>query len=329
VAGARGPQWAGSRASRQRSGWICLLPGATGSGLINQGWKDSNDSIFHADGTLAHGAIAVVEVQDIPSAAYAPWPCWPTNAATASRGPLAQAREEFAQRRRAAFLDGGCGILRAGARRRWKALPRARLKSGHLLYTGLASRKRGAPRHRRAAFARAQFGWGIRTLARDEVRYNPMSYHNGSVWPHDGASVLPVLRGMATRGRGQADERFVRSGGALRHAAAGTLLRVSRAPGGPPIAYPVACLPQAWSSGAPFMMLQACLGLSRRWFARRNPRGSSMLPIGIDQLELRHIKVGDATTDIVFQRVGERVVAFPRGKARRHSPLHPRIERKA
>jgi glycogen debranching enzyme len=88
----------------------------------------------------------------------------------------------------------------------------------------------------------------------------------------------------------------------------------SRTRGAPPIAYPVACLPQAWAAGAPFMMLQACLGLRVDGPKREIHVIRPSLPNGIDQVELRHMRVGDVATDIVFQRVGERVVAFPRGR---------------
>jgi glycogen debranching enzyme len=95
----------------------------------------------------------------------------------------------------------------------------------------------------------------------------------------------------------------------------------ARTHGAPPIAYPVACLPQAWAAGAPFMMIQAGLGLRVDGQKREIHVDRPALPYGIDQIELRHVHVGDVSTDIVFQRVGERVVAFPRGRHASAIPL--------
>jgi glycogen debranching enzyme len=142
------------------------------------------------------------------------------------------------------------------------------------------------------------------------------------VWPHDGAICASGFARYGDR------DGVVRLMSGLFEAAVRFDMRLPelfcgfpRAPGGPPIAYPVACLPQAWSSGAPFMMLQACLGLRVDGLRGEIHVDRPMLPIGIDHLELCHVKIGDATTDIVFQRVGERIVAFPRGKSPGAIPL--------
>jgi glycogen debranching enzyme len=313
--------WIENERESDPDGFVCYR--ATGSGLINQAWKDSNDSIFHADGTLAHGAIAVVEVQGYAFAAY-------------------RAMAMLADRRRdsesAARWRKRAETLRSAVEQKfWMedvgfyALARdgdgqpCRVRAsnpGHLLYTGLASRKRARRVTEELLSPALCSGWGIRTLARNEVRYNPMSYHNGSVWPHDGAICASGFARYGDR------DGVVRLMSGLFEAAVRFDMRLPelfcgfpRAPGGPPIAYPVACLPQAWSSGAPFMMLQACLGLRVDGLRGEIHVDRPMLPIGIDHLELRHVKIGDATTDIVFQRVGERIVAFPRGKSPGAIPL--------
>jgi glycogen debranching enzyme len=186
---------------------------------------------------------------------------------------------------------------------------------GHLLFTGLPAGRRARQVGDQIMSPAMNSGWGIRTLSTGTARYNPMSYHNGSVWPHDVALCAAGL------GRYGQREPVVRLLTAMFEAAIHFEMRLpelfcgfARMHGAPPIAYPVACLPQAWAAGAPFMMIEACLGLrvdgQRHEIHVDRPR----LPNGIDQLELRHVSVGDVSTDIVFQRVGERVVAFPRGR---------------
>jgi glycogen debranching enzyme len=158
-------------------------------------------------------------------------------------------------------------------------------------------------------------GWGIRTLARGEPRYNPMSYHNGSVWPHDTAL---CIAGMARYGvrdgvamlLSDMFETAVRFGMRLPELFCG----FERRPGEPPIAYPVACLPQAWASGSVFMMLQACLGLQIDGWRGEIHVDRPRLPAGIDQVTIRSLAVGDATVDLTFQRIGERVAVYPESR---------------
>jgi glycogen debranching enzyme len=188
---------------------------------------------------------------------------------------------------------------------------------GHLLFVGLPTAERGADVTRRLLAADFFSGWGVRTLATGEARYNPMSYHNGSVWPHDTAI---CAMGMSRYGE---RDGVVRLTAALFETAASFELRLPellcgfpRGPGEPPVGYPVACLPQAWAAGAVFMALQACLGLSvsgsRGEISIVDPR----LPIGIDQLMIRSIRVGAESVDLAFQRMGDRVAVTTPGRTR-------------
>jgi glycogen debranching enzyme len=193
---------------------------------------------------------------------------------------------------------------------------------GHLLFTGLPAGRRARQVGDQLMSPAINSGWGIRTLATGTVRYNPMSYHNGSVWPHDVALCAAGL------GRYGHRETVVGLLSAMFEAAIHFEMRLpelfcgfARSHGAPPIAYPVACLPQAWAAGAPFMMIQACLGLRVDGQRREIHVDRPALPYGIDQVELRHVRVGEVSTDIVFQRVGERVVAFPRGRHASAVPL--------
>jgi glycogen debranching enzyme len=182
---------------------------------------------------------------------------------------------------------------------------------GHLLYTGLPRRKRARQVIRQLSSAAFDGGWGIRTLANEQARYNPMSYHDGSVWPHD---VAMGAAGMAQYGE-RAD--VVRLVGETFEAATYFGMRLPelfcgfpRRTGEPPVAYPVACMPQAWAAGTMFMLMQACLGVEidgRRGIVHvRRPR----LPQGIDRLVVNGLDVGGAQLDLGFERIGGRVVTF-------------------
>ena len=313
--------WIENEQANDPDGFVCYRPNA--AGLINQAWKDSNDSIFHADGTLAKGPIAVVEVQGYAFAAFR------AMAALAEKRRDSEAAARW--RKRAVALRNAVearfwmddlsyyAIARDGEGRPCRV--RAS-NPGHLLYTGLPANRRARHVCEQLPSPALNSGWGIRTLATGTARYNPMSYHNGSVWPHD---VAICAAGLGRYGQRDSVTRLLT---ALFEAANHFEMRLPelfcgflRTHGAPPIAYPVACLPQAWAAGAPFMMLQACLGLRIDGQKREIHVIRPALPNGIDYVELRHVRVGDVSTDIVFQRVGERVVAFPRGRNASAIPL--------
>jgi glycogen debranching enzyme len=147
-------------------------------------------------------------------------------------------------------------------------------------------------------------GWGIRTVAATEPHYNPMSYHNGSIWPHDNAL---IALGFARYGFQEAVARVFTG---LFDAASYMDLRrlpelycgFQRRRGRGPTLYPVACAPQAWASGAPFLLLQASLGLQfdpgQGQIRLRNPR----LPDFLNEVVLRNLTLGDASVDLAVRR---------------------------
>jgi glycogen debranching enzyme len=177
---------------------------------------------------------------------------------------------------------------------------------------GAAAPERAARVAAQLLSAEFECGWGVRTLALGEVRFNPMSYHNGSVWPHDTAL---ALAGMARYGERAGVARVLCD---LFHAARYFDMRMpelfcgfGKEPGEPPIAYPVACMPQAWAAGSAFMMLQASLGLSIDAEAKVVRLVRPMLPSGVDRMSLDGLEVGDGTVDLMFQRLGEGVAVTP------------------
>ena len=141
-----------------------------------------------------------------------------------------------------------------------------------------------------------------------------MSYHNGSVWPHDTAL---CAAGMAHYGDKRAAARLL---SLLFRASAHFDMRLpelycgfQRRTGEPPVGYPVACLPQAWSSGAVFMLLAACLGVTIDGSSGIIHVDRPELPAELNRLVVERLAVGTATVDLVFERVGDRVTAAPLG----------------
>jgi glycogen debranching enzyme len=188
--------------------------------------------------------------------------------------------------------------------------------AGHLLFSGLPSPERARLVTRRMLTAEFRSGWGLRTLAKGQARFNPMSYHNGSVWPHDTAM---AAAGMARYGERRAVAMLL---GEIYGAAAHFQLRLPelfcgfiRETGEPPIAYPVACLPQAWAAGSVFLMLQAALGLSIDAPEQLVEIADPTLPPGVDRLSVTRLRVGDGVIDLHFQRLDGQVVVMPRERS--------------
>ncbi len=274
-------------------------------GLIQQGWKDSHDSVFHADGSFAEGPIALCEVQ---AYAYAARLAGSELARALGEEALANELIEKARLLRERFdtqfwcqemglyalaLDGNKQACRVRAS-----------NAGHCLFTGMARPERVAAITKALGDETFFTGWGVRTLADREVRYNPMAYHNGSVWPHDNAL---LAMGFAAH---PAKELALRIFTAQLEASA--YFESSRLPelfcgfrrrdGKAPTSYPVACSPQAWSAGAVFMMLQACLGLTVDANIGQITFRYPQLPPSIERIAIRGLTVGAGSVDLTLYR---------------------------
>ena len=274
-------------------------------GLIQQGWKDSNDSVFHADGQIAEAPIALCEVQGYVYAAkmaaariYSTWEDEHRKTALENEAAHLQARFEQAfwcdeLSTYAIALDGE------------KKPCRVRTSNpGHCLYTGIASAEKANLVAHTLVSHEFFSGWGIRTVGAHESRYNPLSYHNGSVWPHDNAM---IAAGMARYDFREFAGRVLMS--LLDLSSAVELQRlpelicgVERRAGQGPTLYPVACSPQAWAAGAVFMLLQACLGISIDAKKRRVVFDRPYLPQGIPQLSISDLRVEDCRIGLFLER---------------------------
>jgi glycogen debranching enzyme len=279
-------------------------------GLVNQGWKDSGDSVFHADSTLAEGPIALCEVQGYVFDAKRKAAILAT---ALGHTQLAVALDRQAQELRARFEQtfwcerlGTYALALDGEKR---PLCVRTSNAGHALYSAIASPER-AQRLADTLVSSASFcGWGIRTVAAGERRYNPMSYHNGSVWPHDNAliaaglsrykhkaAVLRIMQGMYDTSRYMDFHRLPE-----------LFCGFDQRPDEAPTQYPVACNPQAWAAGAVFMLLQACLGLSIRANPARVRFYYPSLPDFVREIHIENLRIGDARISLTIARYREAV----------------------
>jgi len=275
------------------------------SGLVNQGWKDSYDAIFHEEGRMAEGPIALCEVQGYVyaakqhAAALASALGHPA-ISTALSQQAAALREKF----EAAFWCEDLStyaLALDGAKRPCRVVAS---NAGHALLTGIADPTR-ARRVAQTLLGAACFsGWGVRTAGVSAARYNPMSYHNGSVWPHDNAmialglaryglktEVLKIFRGLF-EAAGYMDLRR------LPELFCGFPWRRLNAP----TLYPVACIPQAWASAAVFALVQASLGIGFDRGAGEIRFDHPTLPEFLDELHLRGLQTKHGTADVLLRR---------------------------
>ena len=276
-------------------------------GLVNQGWKDWSDAIFHEDGQLAEGPIALCEVQ---AYVYGAKRHAARLAAALDRSVAAAALRQQAEKLREKFEAAfWCEELSTyalaldGAKRPCRVVSS---NAGHALLTRIAHPER-ARRVADTLLGPLCFsGWGVRTVARSAARYNPISYHNGSVWPHDNAvialglaryglktGVLRILKGLF-QAAGYMDLRRLPElfcGFAWRQLTAPTL-------------YPVACAPQAWASATIFALMQASLGLRFEQSGDEIRFEHPMLPDFIDELHLRGLRGRQGEVDLLVRRYG-------------------------
>jgi glycogen debranching enzyme len=280
------------------------------AGLDNQGWKDSQDSIFHRNGNLADGPIALCEVQGYVYAAKKA----AAEAATAlGHDGRATQLVQQAERLRSRFLEAfWCDDLDTFALALDGSKRPCRVRTsnaGHCLLTGIASDEQ-ARRLARTLLAPGSFsGWGVRTVAASEARYNPMSYHNGSIWPHDNALIAFGLAryGLMNEVVQLMSGIFDASLFVDLHRLPELFCGFARRAGEGPTLYPVACAPQSWAAASVFLLLQACLGLTVNAPRARVCFSFPVLPPFLKEIQIHNLQVGDAVIDLFLLRHGNDV----------------------
>jgi glycogen debranching enzyme len=302
--------WIDNHGDRDGDGFV-EYERRTALGLVNQGWKDSHDAIFHSDGRLAEGAIALAEVQAYVFAA------WIAAARIADRLIETERAASFLKRAESLrlqfdqrFFDESLGTYVLALDGEKKPCRVVASNAGHALFTGVALPERAEPVVRTLMGSACFCGWGIRTVAATEARYNPMSYHNGSVWPHDNAL---IASGFARYGFNREAATVFKS-----LFDASTYFDLRRLPelfcgfprqrGRGPTSYPVACMPQAWAAVAPLFLTQACAGLVFDPRAGQIAFNNPSLPDFLDEMVLRGLTVRGDRADVALRRSGRHVV---------------------
>ena len=277
-------------------------------GIRNQGWKDSSDSVAHADGTLAEPPIALVEVQ-----AYV----------HLAKLRMADVFEALGDPERANLLRKEAAILRQrfneafwmedekyfaaaldGEKRQVRSIVS---NPGHGLYCDIVDADKAEHLARRLLAPDMFSGWGVRTMSKSAVSYNPMSYHNGSVWPHDNALIAAGLKryGFVRATNRVATALFDAAIGADYMRLPELFCGFTRRSPNRPVSYPIACSPQAWAAGSPFLILQGMLGISARAHENLLTVNKPQLPVWLNTVELRGLRVGHSRITLLFRREGE------------------------
>jgi glycogen debranching enzyme len=278
-------------------------------GLANQGWKDSWDAYLQPDGSLPEGPLALCEVQGYCyDARYRFSRLLRTYGDAVAADRLRRQATEMSRQFERAFWLPEEGFYAAALDGRKRPLRPVTSNVGHLLWSRIIGRERARQVTRRLMRSDMFTGWGVRTLSADESTFNPLSYHRGSVWPHDNSLIaqgfafhdfkpplLRLLSGLFQAANYFRDQRLPE-----------LFVGVQRNDFDQPVNYPVSCSPQAWASGAWFLLLTSALGLrpnaSRRELRVVNP----MLPEWLPWLRVHHLRIGESQVSLEFNRRGAR-----------------------
>ena len=289
----------------------------TGHGLVNQGWKDSEDAVQFSDGTLAAPPIALCEVQAYAHAAA----CQAAALLDAFERPGGQFWRAWAAELRSRFRDA-FWVEDVGGRYPAMALDRhgrpadtVTSNLGHLLGTGLLDPEETAAVVRRLAGSDLDSGFGLRTMSAREAGYNPLSYHCGSVWPHDTAIAIAGLAASPGSDAAAATRSLINGLLAAAPAFAGRLPELyggqPARTEGRPVPYPSSCRPQAWSAAASMVIVAAILGLAADVPAALL-RIRPMRPSPVGELTIHGLRVAGEPLDVHLTAGGDvEVIAAP------------------
>lgn len=300
-----------------RTGYL-TYGGRAGAALANQGWKDSGDSIMYSDGKLARAPIALCEPQGYL------YEAWARLVGIASELGETRLAEHLARKAKALrirfhndFWMPEHDYIALALDRDGEQCDVVSSNPGHLLSTGILFASRAQLVARKLMSPEMFCGWGIRTLAEGQAAYNPMSYHNGSVWPHDNGF---AVEGLCALGRTMQDAHRVLHGlfMAAQHQPDQRLPELFCGFSNPqtqgPIRYPVSCVPQAWAAGTMFQIVTACLGIEVRPDKLRIVEPA--VPAWLGSIEVKGLRVGKGRVDLRFDTVngGKTTVTVLRNK---------------
>lgn len=297
-------------AVKQAIQWLDHMSAATGyitymrthnQGLENQGWKDSGDSVMYTDGRLGEPPIALCEVQ---SYTYAARMEVAKIAEYIGHKQMAREQRERARELKIAFQKdfwmAKDNYLALALDRHGKQVGAISSNPGHCLASGILDDKKAQAVADRLMQPDMHTGWGIRTLASSSMRYNPISYHNGSIWPHDNALIAEGLRKI---GRVDAVVTLTKEMFAVAQSQADFRLPelycgFKRKNGSAPISYPVSCSPQAWAAGSMFSLLHLCLNLQADAINKKLSIIEPCLPEWLENVTIKGLSIGQAKVDL-------------------------------
>jgi len=280
------------------------------TGLIHQGWKDTDDAIFHEDGSEVVGPVALCEVQ---SYVYQAWQAAAKLAkalglhdqAVLPQKRAARLREDF---NRAFWCEELSTFALALDGRKRPCRVRAS-NAGQCLISNIATKEHARLVSQTLMAPRSFSGWGIRTLAEGEAPYNPMAYHNGAVWPHDNALIAYGFGryGFISEALGIFEGMFDAAMYFDLHRVPELFCGFPRDPGEGPVLYPVACSPQSWAAASLFLFLQTALGLQIDGVTNRVSLVRPALPAFLNDIEITNLRVGASSVDLHLTRHGDDV----------------------
>jgi glycogen debranching enzyme len=284
--------------------YLCRSP----RGIRNQGWKDSHDSVVHADGTIAEPPIALAEVQGYVFLAKDRMAdVYRALGRDADADRLDREALELKRRFNEAFWMEDERFFAEALDGDKRQVASVTSNPGHGLYCGIVDDDKAVALAKRLLSPDMFSGWGVRTMSKAAAAYNPMSYHNGSVWPHDNALIAAGLKryGFARSTNRVATALFEAAVQADDLRLPELFCGFTRRTPNRPVSYPIACSPQAWAAGSPYLMLQAMLGISARAHQNLLTVNLPHLPTWLNSVEVRNLAVGDSRLSLVFRREGE------------------------
>lgn len=297
---------------------------ATSKGLVNQGWKDSVDGINFATGRLAEAPIALCEVQGYVYAAYIARAHFAREAGDQELfGHYTSEAMKLKRRFNERFWLEDRGYFAIGLDAEKNPIDSCASNVGQCLWTGIVDEAK-APLVARKLLSKEMFtGYGLRTLSSDMGAYNPMSYHNGSVWPHDSVLAASGLMryGFVAEARRILSgllEAAVAFGGRLPELFCG----FDRSEMPMPVPYPTACSPQAWAAAAPYQALRSLLRLDP-WVPRLKTWIAPVLPPQYSNLVIEGVTMADARVRIAVEQGKTTVEGLPRDMEVIHEPRSP------
>ncbi len=278
-------------------------------GLANQGWKDSWDANVHRDGEVAKAPIALCEVQGyVYEAKYRMASLMRSFGDTKTADRLKKDAADMAKRFEKAYWMPQHNFYAMALDRDKRQLQVISSNPGHLLFTRILSQERARAVAQRLVQPDMFSGWGMRTMSRDERTFNPLSYHRGSVWPHDNSiaahgmslyefrePALQVFTGLFQAALNFRDYRLPE-----------LFCGIQRGEHDRPVQYPVSCWPQAWASGAVFLLLTSVLGIRPSAHRKELNVVNPALPEWLDHLHIRNMRIGNSRVGLDFTRHGDR-----------------------